>query len=148
MSLWPNIWFIVRIKMRTFNASQLFLNYSLFLYQPHRPSVSFFICADKRLQLNHFFVDRYSIIIDHSATGPHSKLFIKSVQVHDEEIYNCAIIYLKPSDSCNSTGSHKIKLNVLGMYLTSTANSSKFPAKLALLIYNQKFQYTKWAYTH
>lgn len=57
-----------------------------------------------------------SITIDHSPNGPNSKLFIKSVQVHDEEIYTCGITYLDPSDSCDSSGSHKIKLNVLGLY--------------------------------
>lgn len=58
-----------------------------------------------------------SITIDHNPSGPFTKLYIKSVQVHDEETYTCAITYLDPSDACESSGSYKIKLNVLGWYL-------------------------------
>lgn len=58
---------------------------------------------------------RYRITIDHSPSGPYTKLFIKSVQVHDEETYTCSITYLDPSDTCESSGSYKIKLNVLGV---------------------------------
>lgn len=67
----------------------------------------------------YYFVVRfwfhYSITIDHTPDGPATKLFIKSVQVQDEETYTCSVTYLDPSESCDSSGSYKIKLDVLGM---------------------------------
>lgn len=63
------------------------------------------------------FAIHSSITIDHNPNGPHTKLFIKSVQVHDEETYTCDVTYLDPSESCESRGSYKIKLNVLGEYM-------------------------------
>lgn len=57
------------------------------------------------------------ITIDHSPSGPFTKLYIKSVQAHDEEIYTCSTTYLDPSEACDSSGSFEIKLNVLGKYM-------------------------------
>lgn len=67
----------------------------------------------------------FSISIDHTPNGPQTKLFIKSVQVHDEETYTCSVTYLEPSESCDSNGSYKIKLNVLGMYCSDRATTMK-----------------------
>lgn len=67
----------------------------------------------------------FSITIDHTPNGPHTKLFIKSVQVHDEETYTCSVTYLEPSESCESNGSYKIKLNVLGMYCSDRVMTMK-----------------------
>lgn len=57
----------------------------------------------------------FSIKIEQEQNGPNT-LFIKSVQVQDEGTYTCGVTYLDPSESCDSSGSYKIKLNVLGMY--------------------------------
>ncbi|XP_031616824.1 hemicentin-1 isoform X2 [Contarinia nasturtii] len=45
--------------------------------------------------------------------GSHTKLYIKSVQVHDEDTYKCVVTYSDPLDSCESKGLYIIKLNVL-----------------------------------
>lgn len=58
----------------------------------------------------------FSFNIEHHSNGPHTKLVINSVQVHDEEVYTCGLTYLDPLESCESSGSYKIKLNVLGVY--------------------------------
>lgn len=66
------------------------------------------ICFSRKILSN------FSITIEHTPSASHTRLFIKSVQVHDEETYKCVVTYLDPSDSCESKGSYKIKLNVLG----------------------------------
>lgn len=74
------------------------------------------------------------ITIDHSPTGPFTKLYIKSVQAHDEEIYSCVTTYLDPSDACNSSGSFKIKLNVLGKNENSCC--AKNQSQCAVTLFN------------
>lgn len=54
------------------------------------------------------------ITIDHNPTENATKLNIKSVQVHDEEIYKCTITYVDPRETCDSFDSYSIQLNVLG----------------------------------
>lgn len=77
------------------------------------------ICIAFALVISYYFVVRFrfhcSISIDHNPDGPATKLFIKSVQVQDEETYTCSVTYLDPSESCDSSGSYKIQLDVLGM---------------------------------
>lgn len=45
--------------------------------------------------------------------------------MHDEETYTCSVTYLEPSESCESNGSYKIKLNVLGMYCSDRVTTMK-----------------------
>lgn len=62
--------------------------------------------------MHFYFTDR--ITIDHNPKENVTKLNIKSVQVHDEEVYKCTTTYVDPSESCDSFDSYSIKLNVLG----------------------------------
>lgn len=64
--------------------------------------------------MHFYFTDR--ITIDHNPKENVTKLNIKSVQVHDEEVYKCTTTYVDPSETCDSFDSYNIKLNVLGNY--------------------------------
>lgn len=60
--------------------------------------------------LNVFF----RLSIDHSPSGPSTRLHIKNLQVSDDDTYLCESTYLEPLESCDTTGAYNIKLSIYG----------------------------------
>lgn len=52
--------------------------------------------------------------IDHSPTGPATRLHIKSALVSDEDIYLCETTFLDPLDNCDSSGAFSTDVKILG----------------------------------
>lgn len=56
----------------------------------------------------------FRLSIDHSPSGPSTRLHIKNLQVSDDDNYLCESTYLEPLESCDTTGAYNIKLNIYG----------------------------------
>lgn len=71
-----------------------------------------------------FFQLSNRITIDHNPKENATKLNIKSVQVHDEEVYKCTTTYLDPRETCDSFDSYSIQLNVLGNFCPNSITNA------------------------